>query len=105
MPHGWRVCSRRLKPAAPCNRRLPGQIYRRAEQLFDVRHNVARMKGWFADVLSAPAAGPKAPGAGLRTSVRRVGLDPPVRKRDHADSQKVGLDPPYPDTERSIDPQ
>ncbi|MCH8923393.1 MAG: glycosyltransferase family 4 protein [Planctomycetes bacterium] len=27
---------------------------RRAEQLFDVRQNVARMKGWFADVLSAP---------------------------------------------------
>ncbi len=28
---------------------------RRAERLFDVRQNVARMKDWFADVLSAPA--------------------------------------------------
>ncbi len=28
---------------------------RRAEQRFDVRQNVGRMKGWFADVLAAPA--------------------------------------------------
>jgi glycosyltransferase involved in cell wall biosynthesis len=27
---------------------------RRAEQLFDVRQNVGRMKGWFADVLAPP---------------------------------------------------
>ena len=64
----------RVLQSPELHRNLAAGGRRRAEQLFDVRQNVARMKDWFADVLSASAREgenrlPDTDGASIRSEV------------------------------------